>query len=60
MRYGRPFRYERRCYLIAAAEYDDNSENYDPAAVIIVKKVAEAIVIHICSSKVSFEHCFAH
>ena len=43
MRYGRPFRYERRCYLIAAAEYDDNSENYDPAAVIIVKKVADKL-----------------
>ena len=40
--------------IAAAAENENDSKDYNPGAVII-KKMAEAIVVHICSSKVSFE-----
>ena len=40
--------------IAAATENKDYGENYNPSAVI-VKEMAEAVVVHICSSKVSFE-----
>ena len=40
--------------IAAATENEDYSKNYNPGAVI-VKEMAEAVVVHICSSKVSFE-----
>ena len=40
--------------IAAATENKNYSENYNPSAVI-VKEMAEAVVVHICSSKVSFE-----
>ena len=40
--------------IAAATENEDYRENYNPSAVI-VKEMAEAVVVHICSSKVSFE-----
>ena len=36
--------------VAAATEYDYNSKDDDPGAVII-EKMAEAVVIHICSSR---------
>lgn len=42
--------------IAAAAKNKNYSKNYNPCTVII-EKMAEAIVIHICSSKVSFELC---
>jgi len=40
--------------IAAATENKDYSKDYNPGA-IIIKEMAEAVVIHICSSKVSFE-----
>ena len=40
--------------IAAATENEDHRENDYPRAVI-VKEMAEAVVVHICSSKVSFE-----
>ena len=36
-----------RLVVAAATEYDHNSQNDDPGAVI-VKEMAQAVVIHIC------------